>query len=251
MPLVELEHVDNVRVITLNDPTHSNLLDWPTLQELRAAVDAVTEDNRARAVVFRAAGSMFSAGAAYESVFGDPSRPTEEIRDQLMRVFAAFTAVEALLIPTIVAIQGSVVGLALNLVASCDVIVASKSAQFAPDFTATGLHPGGGLSWLLTQRVGSGRAAALLYSGESVDAEEALRIGLVQELADSADERALELAAHYATRNPRLLRALKRSLTVAVRSDLRANIEVESLALAESITSVEYHAFLQTRAATN
>lgn len=240
MALVDLESDGSLRVLTINAPDRLNALDWPLLQELREAVEAIDTDPRAAALVVLAAGETFSSGADLETLFGDVSRPVEELRDHLMRIYSKFIAIHTLDIPTVVAVQGGAMGVGLNLVLSCDVIVAGKDAYFGPDFANLGLHPGGGLGWLLAQRIGAAQAAAALYSGESISAEAALRLGIAHELADDPRARARELGERYASRNPKTMRSLKRSMTIAARSDIRASVEFESMAQAESLRTVEF-----------
>ena len=245
MSLVDLTADGGVRTITLNAPERLNALDRPLLDELRDAVRQVAGDAEARALVVTGAGRGFCAGADLDGLFGDRTRPTGVLRQVLLDVYASFLPLRELAIPTISAVHGPAVGAGLNIALACDVIVAGPEAKFGPTFTSIGLHPGGGCTWMLTQRIGAGNAAAVLYAGDLVDAATALRLGLAQELVDDPKARAGELAALYASRNPRLMADVKESVRVASTSDLATTLDVESWAQASSLASEEFAAFAE------
>lgn len=243
MSLVELTSDGHVRTITLNAPDRLNALDWPLLEELRAAVDAVKNDGDARALVVTGAGKAFCAGANLESLFGDTGRPVEVLREHLMNVYSSFLGIRTLTIPTVAAVHGAAVGAGLNIALACDVIVAGPKAGFGPTFSKIGLHPGGGCTWMLTRRIGSANTAAALFAGDIIKAEEALRLGIAQEVAEDPKERAAELAASWASRSPKLMADIKKSVGIAARSDLDESLDFESWAQAESLGSEEFAAF--------
>ncbi|MET0469193.1 MAG: enoyl-CoA hydratase [Aeromicrobium sp.] len=245
MPLVLLDSDGPVRTITLNAPDRRNALDWPLLDELAEAVRTVAADEDARALVVTGAGKGFCAGANLANLFGDVDRPTDQMRDHLMKVYASFLGIRELTIPTIAAVNGAAVGAGLNVALACDVVVAGPHAGFGPTFAEIGLHPGGGCSWMLTERIGRGRATAALYSGAVIGVEEAGRIGLADQVADDALATALELAQLYATREAKLMADIKKSVRIASTSDLATSLEFESWAQAESMTNERFRAFMQ------
>ncbi len=243
MPLVTLSREDHVRTITLNAPERLNALDWPLLEELRAAVDEVAADSEARALVVTGAGKAFCSGANLESLFGDLSRPVDVLREHLMGVYSAFLGIRNLTIPTVAAVHGAAVGAGLNIALACDVIVAGPRAGFGPTFSRIGLHPGGGCSWMLTQRIGSANTAAALFAGDVINAESGLRLGIAQEIAEDPQARAAELASAWAERSPKLMSDIKKSVGIAARSDLHESLNFESWAQAESLGSADFAAF--------
>jgi enoyl-CoA hydratase len=135
MTLVLLDSDGPVRTITLNAPERRNALDWPLLDELAAAVRAVADDPDARALVVTGAGKAFCAGANLANLFGDVDRPTDQMRDHLMKVYASFLGIRDLTIPTIAAVNGVAVGAGLNIALACDVVVAGPHAGFGPTAT--------------------------------------------------------------------------------------------------------------------
>ncbi|WP_375001620.1 enoyl-CoA hydratase [Aeromicrobium sp. CTD01-1L150] len=243
MSLVLLESDGPVRTITLNAPERRNALDWPLLDELRAAIGSVADDTEARALVVRGEGKAFCAGANLENLFGDRTRPVPELREHLMKVYGSFLGLRDLTIATVAAVQGPAVGAGLNIALACDVIVAGPRAGFGPTFSQIGLHPGGGCTWMLTQRIGAANTAAALYAGDIIGGEEALRLGIAQELVEDPGARARELATGYAERNPALMADIKQSVAIASQTDLATSLDFEATAQAKSLSSPEFEAF--------
>jgi len=245
MSLVLLDAVGPVRLLTLNAPERRNALDWPLLDELSAAVQSVADDADARALVVTGAGKGFCAGADLANLFGDLDRPTDEMRDHLMKVYASFLGIRDLTIPTIAAVNGAAIGAGLNVALACDIVVAGPHAGFGPTFAEIGLHPGGGCTWMLTERVGRARATAALFSGAVIGAEEAARIGVADRLADDALAAATELAHLYADREPQLMADIKESVRIAETSDLTTSLDFESWAQAASMKNRRFREFMQ------
>src|SRR3954469_20221736 len=186
MPLVRLENgaVDGVRLLTLNDPDRRNALSPQLQAELGAAADAVAADADARVLVVTGNGPAFSAGADLPAVFGALDRDVVEIRAGLRAIYDSFLRIRRLEIPTIAAVQGAAVGAGVNLAMSCDIRIAGPKARFGITFTKLGLHPGGGCTSSRPQGLGRQRALSLIMEGGVLDADEALRLGLVLEVVD-------------------------------------------------------------------
>jgi enoyl-CoA hydratase len=233
-----------VRHLELNAPARRNALDGPMLAELGAAIRTVSADARAGALVVSGVGKAFCAGADLNSLFGDLSRPPAEIRDDLKQVYASFLGLLELKIPTIAAVAGAAVGAGANIALACDITIAGPHATFAITFAGIGLHPGGGSSWLLTRRMGAQRALATILGAETLGAEAAVRTGLALELVEQPVERAIELARLYASREPALVRDMKRAVQLAQTADLAAVLEFESWAQASSLTKPAFGAFV-------
>ncbi len=243
MSLVQLTSVDAVRVVTIDDPERRNALSWPLLDAFSAAIAEVAADPDARALVVRGNGTAFCAGADLNDLFGDLDRPVEVLRDHLLKVYGSFLPIRDLAIPTVAAVHGAAVGAGLNIALACDVIVAGPLAGFGATFSQIGLHPGGGCTWMLTQRIGSANTAAALYKGEIIGAEEGTALGIAQELVEHPKDRALELATQWAQRDPALMADIKRSVAVAATSTLEESVAVEALAQARSLKSEQFQAF--------
>jgi len=244
----EQDHVfgtieDGVGTITLNRPDRRNALSDQMISGLVSLLETMQESDEVGAIVITGAGKAFCSGANLENLFGDTSRPVDVLREHLMNVYGSFLGIRNLTIPTIAAVHGAAVGAGLNIALACDVILAGPRAGFGPTFSRIGLHPGGGCTWMLTQRIGSANTAAALYAGDIIKAEDALRLGIAQEVAEDPKARADELAATYASRSPKLMSDIKKSVGIAARSDLHESLNFESWAQAESLSSEEFAAF--------
>jgi enoyl-CoA hydratase len=239
MSLVLLEPgpADGVRVITLNDPDKRNAMSPQLQADLGAAADAVAADTEARVLVVTGTGPGFSAGADLPAVFGGNERDVVEIRAGLRAIYDSFLRIRRLEIPTVAAVNGAAVGAGVNLAMSCDVRIGGPKARFGVTFTKLGLHPGGGCTYFLTQALGRQRALALILDGGVLDADEALQLGLVLEVADDPLGRALEIAARWADHDPALTRDIKRAVGIAERGNFDETLDFEAWAQAASTRS--------------
>lgn len=228
---------DGVRVLTLNDPDKRNAMSPQLQADLGDAADAVAADAEARVLVITGNGPGFSAGADLPAVFGQLDRDVSEIRNGLRTIYDSFLRLRRLEIPTIAAVQGAAVGAGVNLAMSCDVRIAGPRARFGITFTKLGLHPGGGCTYFLTQALGRQRALSLILDGGLLDADEALRLGLVLEIADDPLARALETAGRWAAVDPLLARDVKRAVGIAERGSFEETLDFESWAQAASTRS--------------
>lgn len=244
MTLVLLEADGPVRTIRLNAPERRNALDLDLLAELKLAIETVAADTDARALIVAGAGKGFCAGANLQNMFGDTDRPVHELRHHLLGIYNSFLGIRDLTIPTIAAVHGAAVGAGLNIALACDIVVAGPRAAFGPTFAEIGLHPGGGCSWLLTQRMGAGNALAAILSGDIIGAEDAVRLGLANLLADEPEAKARELAATFTRRSAELNANIKRSVRIATTSDLETSVDFESWAQASSVGSAEFRGYL-------
>ena len=234
MSLVLLDNGDaeGVRVLTLNDPDRRNAMSPALQQALGAAVDEVARDRSARVLVVTGNGPGFSAGADLPAVFHGLDREVSEIRDGLRGIYDSFLRVKRLEIPTIAAVNGAAVGAGVNLAMSCDVRYAGPRARFGVTFAKLGLHPGGGCTYFLTQALGRQRALKLILDGEVLDADEALRLGLVLEVVEDPLAAALETAGRWAELDPLLARDMKRAVGIAERGLFDETLDFEGWAQA-------------------
>ncbi len=241
MALVRTEDLgDGVRLVTLDDPDRRNAMSPALLGELGAAADAVAGDRDVRVLVVTGNGPAFSAGADLPALFGAASgadRDVAGIRDGLREVYDSFLRVRRLEIPTIAAVNGAAVGAGVNLAMACDVRIAGPKARFGVTFTKLGLHPGGGATFFVTQALGRQRALSLILDGGVLDADEALRLGLVLEVVDDPLARARETAARWAAIDPSLARDIKRAVGIAERGNFDETLDFESWAQAASTRS--------------
>jgi enoyl-CoA hydratase/carnithine racemase len=231
-PCVLLSVEGPVAVLTLNRPTQRNpITDAGMVDSLVRELAAANADPAIRAVILAAEGPAFSAGGdikamakALEQRRSAPWRTPAYLREGIQRIPMAFEQME---VPTIAAVGGPAVGAGCDLACLCDLRIASERATFAESFVKMGLVAGDGGAWLLQRAVGFQMACEMAFTGDPIDAQEALRIGLVlkvvphEELMKQARELALRIA-----RNPRdAVRMTKRLMIQAREQNLAAALE--------------------------
>ncbi|MFA6576598.1 MAG: enoyl-CoA hydratase/isomerase family protein, partial [Nocardioides sp.] len=207
---------DHVALIEMRRPP-ANYFDRDLL---RAVADAgeQAQDAGARAIVLCSQGRHFCAGASLGDGSGEltPRAAAAAVYQQGVRIFA-------LEIPVVAAVQGAAVGGGLGLACAADFRVATSESRFEANFSRLGFHPGFALSLTLPRIVGHPRAARLLYGGQPVRGEQALALGLVDQIAEPGEERpvAIGLARELASAAPLAVRSIRRTL----RRDLLAGLE--------------------------
>jgi enoyl-CoA hydratase len=179
MDPVRLSRRGPVAILTLDRPEALNALDSATLRALSARIAEVGADAGVRALVVTGAGRAFAAGAD----IGEMRGFTPEQAEAFSRLgHDAFAALEALAVPTLAAVGGFALGGGCELACACDWIYASDKARFGQPEVALGTIPGFGGTMRLTRRVGVAWAKEIVLTGERIDADTALRIGLVNRI---------------------------------------------------------------------
>lgn len=197
---IKLEVADPVALITLNRPEKLNAFTYHTLAEIRRAVDAAAGDPAVVGIVITGAGRGFCSGLdsqvlAEVTARGRPDPATAAPTDDLPGLFTYFLSVPK---PIIAAVNGVAAGGGLVLATMADVRFASTAASFTTTFLSRGLIAEHGTSWNLPRMLGPGRALDLLWTSRRIDAEEALRIGLMEYVCEPAD--LLDRARDYVAR---------------------------------------------------
>lgn len=223
--LVTYRVADNVAAITLNRPDRRNALNHPAYAELETAFRAAVVDPDVRCVIVTGVDPAFCSGDDVREILAAP-RPAEAARTSpVVRHQPTPAAMAALECdkPVIAAVNGAAVGWGMELALYADIRIASETARFAELFIKRGLVCDVGGFYRLPAIVGSAKAAELLFTGDPIDAAEALRIGLVSEVTPHADlmERARAMAARIAVNPPLALRFMKEGLRRAAYGDPR------------------------------
>ncbi|CAL9471910.1 MULTISPECIES: enoyl-CoA hydratase/isomerase family protein [Streptomyces] len=220
----------HVAELVLDRPKAMNAVSTEMARSLAGACAALAGDPAARVVVLTSSHERaFCVGADLKE---RNSFTDADLVRQRPVARAAYTGVLELPMPTIAAVHGFALGGGFELALSCDLIVADRTAVVGLPEVSVGVIPGGGGTQLLPRRVGAARAAELIFSARRVAAEEALRLGLVDQLAEEGRDReeALALGERIAGNSPVGLRAAKRALRLGHGLDLRAGLEVEDAA---------------------
>jgi enoyl-CoA hydratase len=239
MAEVLLEKSDRVAVITIVDPERRNALTLELSDQLKAAVHDCERDTEVNAVIVTGAPPAFCAGA-------DLTALGEAREEGLKKIYAGFLAVANCALPTIAAVNGAAVGAGLNLALACDVRLAGPKARFDARFLQLGIHPGGGMTWMLQRLVGPQTATAMTLFGQILNADDAVRTGLAYARTDDDLVTAAKELAKAAADAPRdLVLTIKRTMrTTAVLDDHAEAVTTELTPQVASIGTPEFVAKL-------
>ena len=232
-PLVHVERRDDgVAVVRLDNPK-VNALSTALLQQLEAAAWSLTDDPPG-AVVVTGGDRLFAAGADI-SEFGGP----DEARAVGGSFVRALDAVAGIPRCVIAAVSGFALGGGCELALACDLRIASEKAKFGQPEILLGIIPGGGGTQRLARLVGPSRAKDLILTGRQVGADEALRLGLVDEVVapDQLHDRAFVLAAELAAGAVVAQGLAKQAVDSGLQGPLRAGLDIEQELFAEVFTT--------------
>jgi enoyl-CoA hydratase len=219
--------------VTIDNPP-DNELTRAVLSELHRTVSEVHgESPDLRVVLLRAKGRNFSVGADYAAL---KMMTREEAGHFAETGYSLLQHLEALPIPVIAAVKGETTGAGLGLALAADLRIASSDAVFSFPEARLGLPPVFGSSQRLSKTIGVGRAKELLFTGRSVDAGEALRIGLVNRVvpADALDDEAERLAVAIAGNSLSSLRAVKMLINYGLSEGYETGLKQEVTAFSEA-----------------
>jgi enoyl-CoA hydratase/carnithine racemase len=225
---------NGIATLTLNRPERLNALGGTLREDLHDAMLRATTDPLVRAIVLTGAGRGFCSGGDVKAM--DEARHARAERPVLDRVAPlrdrVLLAMRDAPQPIIAAVNGAAAGAGMNLALGCDIRLASTAARFGQTFVKRGLHPDWGGTYFLPRHVGMAKACELIFTGEMVDAAEALRLGLVSAVypPDELLPAAYELAGKIAAGPPLAIRLAKRALYHNQGADLRAALEFETFA---------------------
>jgi len=244
---VLFEQRDAIVTLTLNAPEARNALtsqaQWDAVV---AACERVQADPAVKVVIVTGAGSAFCAGGNvkdFRDKRGLAAGSGMEIRDNyrrgIQRIPLAFHRLD---VPTIAAVNGPAIGAGCDLACMADIRIASEKASFAESFVKLGLIPGDGGAWLLQRVVGYARAAEMSFTGETVDAQAALAMGLVSRVVphETLLAEATALAERIAANPGQALRMTKRLMREAQTSRLDSILELSAAYQALTHGSAEH-----------
>ncbi|HEX6919521.1 MAG TPA: enoyl-CoA hydratase-related protein [Actinomycetes bacterium] len=221
------DQAGHVVELVLDRPEAHNALSTAMARDIAAATRELSGDPDVRAVVVSsAAEKAFCVGADLKerNAFSDA-----DLMAQRPHFRAAFGGILDLPVPTVAAVHGFALGGGLELALSCDLLVCDETAVLGLPEVTVGVIPGGGGTQLLARRIGSSRAADLVFTGRRVAVEEATELGLVDRRAAAGRDRdeALALARLIAGNSPVGVRNAKRALRLGNGVDLAAGLEIE------------------------
>lgn len=248
--IVEIE--EGVATLTLNRPKVLNALNDQVFNELAEAAEELATDQSVRVVIITGGEKVFAAGADISQM---ASASAVDVTTSDNPSHRAFHLIENMPKPVIAAIAGFALGGGCELTLVADVRIAADNAQFGLPEIKLGILPGGGGTQRLPRLIGSGRAKELIFGGDFIKAEEALRIGLVNKVvpADQLFNEAHKMAKKFADRGAVALRLAKSAVNEGQRMDLEAGLQYEhkcfSLLFATDDQKEGMRAFLEKRPA--
>ena len=230
MTTVRLEVDGPIATIALARPAARNALDEPMGAALGEIVAGLAARNDIRAVIVRGDGAAFSAGGDLAFIEARLAATPEDNRRTMRAFYELYLAIRTVRVPTIAALHGSVIGAGACFALACDLRIAATDLKLAFNFVRLGLHPGMGATLLAPRILGPARAAELLLTGKLIDADEALRIGLVSSLHAPAELvlAATALARQIAEAAPRAVASTTRALRSYDANELAAWLDDEA-----------------------
>ncbi len=223
-----LYEVENgIALIRLNRPKSLNALNHELIGELGAVFDRIGSDDAIGAVIVTGSEKAFAAGADIKEIVEIASPVAAH--HFVSRIHVVFDKIERLSKPVIAAVSGFALGGGCELALVCDIRIASESAIFGLPEIKIGVIPGGGGTQRLPRLIGLGRAKELLFGGDSIDAMEAYRIGLVNKVVpvDSLLNEARKTAEKFIAQPGFALRILKMLVNDGINMDLRSALAHE------------------------
>ena len=247
---ITVERKDGLAVVALNRPDKLNALSLEMRTGLLDAFRSFQTDPEVRAVLLRAEGRAFCAGAdistmGKDDVWGDRAR--------LHRAHQMILAIYNCEKPVVAAVRGPAVGIGLSLALACDVLLLSETAKLGQVFRKVGLAPDGGAAFFLQNLIGRQRATDLAFTARLVPADEALGLGLASQVHpdDRLDRAAEDYAMDLASGPTLALAGAKRLMRAALQPSLESFLDTEAIIQGQIIKSADHaegiEAFLNKR----
>lgn len=247
---------DRIATLTLNRPERLNALGGTLREDLFDAITRVAADPNVGVIVITGAGRGFCSGGDVKSMSergqsGQAASTDERVAPLRDRCILAMRDCPK---PIIAAVNGAAAGAGMNLAFACDMRIASTAAKFSQAFVKRGLAPDWGGSYFLPRVVGVAKACEMIFTGEAIDAAEALRLGIVNAVVAPEElmAAAYKLAGKIAAGPPVAIAMSKRAIQHNLEADLRASLEFETFAQSICKDTEDYKegvkAFLEKRA---
>lgn len=223
---------DGVVRLVLDNPAQRNAMSDQMTESWVASIDALAADPTVRVVVVTGEGSAFCSGGNPRWIASEPDAEVDYLRTRMMAFYRAWLSIRKLEVPTIAAVNGPAIGAGLCLALACDIRYAAEGARLGAPFVRLGMNPGMAATYLLPNVVGEANARELLLTGRTVEAGEALRLGLVSRVFAGEDFGAQveEIAVGIAGTAPIPSRYTKVALRDGGHSDFEACLQWEALA---------------------
>jgi 2-(1,2-epoxy-1,2-dihydrophenyl)acetyl-CoA isomerase len=248
---IKLEKCNAIAVVTLNShETRNTLSSEREYAAIESACRDVQRDKSIRVAILTGAGKVFCAGGnikhMHERAESHSIPPVDERYAYKEGIHRIPLSLHNLEVPVIAAVNGPAIGAGLDLACMCDIRIASEDAVFAESFVKIGIIPGDGGAWLLQRIVSLSKAAEMTFTGDPINAQEALACGLVSKVVPAAAliDEALKLAGRIAANPGHQLRMAKRLIREAQTSRLETILEMSAAFQALAHSTEEHRALI-------
>jgi len=222
------EEQDSIVTLTLNRPEVMNSLNFALLHAIRDRIESLRFRTDVRVVIITGAGEKaFCSGADLKE---RASLSPIQVKEYIFTIRNLFTSIEQLNKPVIAAVNGIALGGGTELALAGDIRIASKSASMGLTETRLAIIPGAGGTQRLPRLVGKGKAKELMFTGRRVDAEEALRINMVNQICEPKDllHECRKMAAMICETGPVAIEQVKYAINYGIETDLHTGLAIES-----------------------
>lgn len=226
-----VEKKDKVAIVTINRPQALNALNTVVLNDLESFFKSTKEDKSCRVIILTGSGDKaFVAGADIKEISTLNQKTSQEFALKGQRVFSM---IESLPQVVIGAINGFTLGGGLELALSCDFLIATPASKFGLPEVGLGLLPGFGGTQRLSRLVGLSKAREMIFTGKHISSEEALKIGLVNQVVEGSSENssveaALQIANKILTNGPNAIAHAKRAINSGFDVELSKGLQIEA-----------------------
>jgi enoyl-CoA hydratase/carnithine racemase len=238
---VVLSKEDYIAKIILSRPERLNAFNRQMEEELIEALASVHEDRDVKVLVLSGAGRAFcSGGDVSENMAEEYGGSAQKINDTFHHIYnGIILQLFNLDIPTIGMINGVAVGLGFDLALACDIRIGSENTRFMVGFTKMGLTPAAGGAWLMPRLMGLAKAIEFIYTADFLEAEEALRLGVLNRVVPAAalEKETMALARRIGENSPLANRLAKLQIHKGLNTDLGTALELGSTCQAICLTS--------------
>lgn len=242
----------NIGILSINRPDELNALNSSVLEELDMAIDNISLDEAIYVLIITGEGRAFVAGADISEM---RTKNSLEAREFAHKGLSVFRKIELMEKPVIAAVNGFALGGGCELAMSCDIRLASDKAKFGQPEVGLGITPGFGGTQRLSRLVGLGIAKELIFTGKIIRADEAMKIGLVNNVVPGGElmDVALKLANEIGSKGQLAIRYAKSAINRGIETDIETGMEIEkdlfALCFATEDQKEAMSAFLEKRPA--
>jgi len=250
---LEFSVEDSIATITLNRPEAANALNIELASELNHVTNICQHDNNVRAVILTGNGKLFCAGGDLSSMATAGEKVDLALKELTDQCHSAFTSLMRMRAPVIIAVNGAAAGIGLSLALIGDITIASDKASFTTAYTAAGLSPDGGATYLLPRAIGFKRAKEMMLTNRKVGATDALDWGMVNQLVshESLLDEAHSIAKRLAQGPTNAFGSVKSLMLSGFAESLESQMALEAEAIGKNAVSSDgqegINAFLERR----